>query len=1287
MSKTKYVYPSDVNQTSGGKYRTFKDLKKIKSVSGYAVSNGLIHGKKSSPNRPSTITCTNFKANLPQGSEVSSITVEYKHSRIKANNGKDTPNITAPTIAITHDGQSSKKGTAPPKTVPEEFSRTFKYSNRLSANKVNSKDFGVTINYPANANDQEGYVRIFYVRLKITYIEAGYKLSLKRAGEHYNKMVYYLEASISNVNGVDYNPTIVITAPPGFTYLNWTSQDMDMYWGALQRKGMDKVTQTQPRVLTWQTANMKGYKTHTIELVFMVDITGTLPYNANFTAVEQLTSKTATLRDTIIAPPVNPETDTTTTDESYTSKTDVADLELKSVTLDEEFEYSFQIDDITWDNTIETIYNYGINEDWWDEYDPKEEIIAKILQNGEIDFRWGTLGNQLSKNEKIKWYDSDLSSWVATSLGVNFNTFLENEKTYTQTFKAFSLGYDEIECYVYYVDTDEEISEQIGNRLSAWKFDIRPAESSLTIPYLSLLTLNDEELHRLGDGYNYTIQSYMEVPSNATEYYEYTNVKQITYTSNPKYFVTKDNGTVQGLPTDFTWEFDFKTTNPNYSSYFWLASNYTENTIPTHYIGLGISDNKLACLSSSADAHIEGDAAESNTYYRMKLVKEGNYFSCYADGKFIGRFYEEWLDECETIYFVGFISMAGTLSYTNATIYHNATEYVRDWYKNFRIGVFNNPIISNVTNYMNWVTTETEQDQNLNINSMLDLTDATLTIEVDKAIDITIDEDTIQLADNDSETLSDLTEYNILGTFKKVTEDVVNLTTTLKDANDNIMEVRHYIIKFEQTETLEPYETSVDSTDYENLTTEEIFNNIDYWGNIPTNINRYDSISTNFTYNKNYPLYIAFTGDYNESGPSNTVKFTEPAIIESEGYDGWEQNGTFPIPIDDIILNDGSTSEWGLNTYQNGNQIVIYDLPVDEDFGTDTDMAIRGIEVSMDIEQTTQMVVYATLVNPDGQPGTRSIVIDENTEKLVFGGVGDLWNFSVLDLTKLSDWELKLETSNTLTEADGNLNFGNLEIIFYVEEIEPQLINCFVDGEDLRYYGVFLKNVKIPEGLETDVKYLDIDGTDTNAIQRQNIRQKTIDVEFSVDNCDLTTSTTMIRQLTQLLTNKRDKYNRPIPKRIEFTHYPDVYFEYVMTEALDNSIDLSGYEAKAKLVIPSGTAYKKENTVTSTVGFVQGLASVNPIITIKPSGENIEILETISNQKFNIDYNGDYADKIIEIDCEDRFVWLKTSVDDEDPVNISNYVNFNSDWFKLQGRYQFEGTNCIIRTVDYTERH
>ena len=138
---------------------------------------------------------------------------------------------------------------------------------------------------------------------------------------------------------------------------------------------------------------------------------------------------------------------------------------------------------------------------------------------------------------------------------------------------------------------------------------------------------------------------------------------------------------------------------------------------------------------------------------------------------------------------------------------------------------------------------------------------------------------------------------------------------------------------------------------------------------------------------------------------------------------------------------------------------------------------------------------------------------------------------------------------------------------------------------------------------------------------------------------------------------------------------------------IESDIVVSDYVLKVKLVVPSGTAYKKESTVTSTIGLVQGLTAVKPTIVIKTGTEDtVQINEIISEQSFNIGFAGEWADHLVEIDCENRIVWLKENEDDVDPINISKYVDISSDWFRLLGEYSFEGVNCTIQSIDYIER-
>lgn len=533
-------------------------------------------------------------------------------------------------------------------------------------------------------------------------------------------------------------------------------------------------------------------------------------------------------------------------------------------------------------------------------------------------------------------------------------------------------------------------------------------------------------------------------------------------------------------------------------------------------------------------------------------------------------------------------------TYTAETILKEVTNepYARNWGRNFRIGIFNNPILTNITHY----------------------------------------------------TYTD--EYG------------------------------------------EEHDISYDSTDYDSLSISDIIDNAEYWSGSLTTQNTYEELSVQFPYNQKYPLYVIITGDYPEALSMASIKFTTPCIVESEVYNGREDNGNYPVPIDDLITSNVSTI--ALAEYENTAPVVIYDLDLEDDYGTNTEMAIRGIEVQITIDNFDDCVLAAQLKSPTGATGERSInltsdKLDENNI-ISIGGVGDLWNFSTLDLINLKDWEIQLTFKNILTETETTILYGNTQIIFYIEEITTQKDYCFIDGEDIRYYGAFVSDIDVPSGLNTSTKYLDIDGTDTNDAYRQNIREKTITLELEIgDNCDLKTATDSLRQLTQLILNKRDKYNRPIPKKISFSFMPDVYYEYIVVDTFDNPIEISSYSVKVKLVVPSGTAYQNTETQTNTTGNVQGLAKVNPIISIKPTQKNIEVSETITDQKFTITLPT-LTEDIIIIDTENRRCYTATDENSTDKTDITQYVDFNSDWFYLHGAYTFTSTNCYIRNISYTPR-
>ena len=474
-------------------------------------------------------------------------------------------------------------------------------------------------------------------------------------------------------------------------------------------------------------------------------------------------------------------------------------------------------------------------------------------------------------------------------------------------------------------------------------------------------------------------------------------------------------------------------------------------------------------------------------------------------------------------------------------------------------------------------------------------------------------------------------------------------------------------------------------SDYSSLTSEQIYDNTTYWSDSLTTVNGYESLECEFTYNEDYPLKIIITGDYTEAitygFDTGKVSFTEPCIIEKTVYQGREQTGNYPVPIMNLLSTD-STSNITLPSGAVSTNVRLYGFPENNN----TSYAIRGIMVTGAIQYTDNLVLNCKIETSNGRIGQRSIILtsDDNGTDFTIGGLGDLWGFSILTLQDLGEWELDFSTSNILSKDNAQLTLNSVNVTFYIEQVETQEISAYVNDENLAYYGAFIEEIKIPEGLKTDTKFLTIDGTDTNDAYRQNIREKEIEIKFNISECDLKTSTDMLRQVTKLLLNKKDQYNRPIPNTIRFSHYPDDYFEYIIESTLEVTPEITGYNVTAKLTIPSGTSYALEDTVTNTVGYANGLAAVNPIITLQPSDSNIEVQETLTGQSFNMGYT-DWNNKIVSIDCQDRKVYLKND-DEDEGIDISKYVDHNSDWFRLEGEYSFEGVNCIIRTVTFTER-
>lgn len=467
-----------------------------------------------------------------------------------------------------------------------------------------------------------------------------------------------------------------------------------------------------------------------------------------------------------------------------------------------------------------------------------------------------------------------------------------------------------------------------------------------------------------------------------------------------------------------------------------------------------------------------------------------------------------------------------------------------------------------------------------------------------------------------------------------------------------------------------------------------IFNACNNWSSLVTEFNTWQEKSVQFTYDENYPVYIIVTGGYSDETTLINIQFAHISIQETD-YDEYENHGTFPDPILNCIV-DENTSSLHLESQSNSNDLILYEFPFEEGFGTNDKYAIRGIELELTAETDDRVVCNATLQLPNGEIGQESIILTPGESRFTIGGKYDLWGFGIGEITDISKIELLINFLKLLDlqNADAEVNIQECILTVYFTKLDIGAVNkIYVEGENLEWYNAFIQDFKMVSGIKTDTKYLNVDGSDTNDAYNMSIDDKEIELEFDIDGCTLEESTELLQQITKLLTNRRDKLNRPIPKVIETNIHPDEYWEYILEDGIDASVDYTGYTCKAKLTIPSGTSFNKEDSITSSTGIIDSITKVNPIITIIPTDENIELLEENSNQKFSAG-NTEWVNKIVEINCEDRTVILKESEDENaEGENISYSADINNDWFILDGRYKFNATGCVIQTVRTTGRN
>lgn len=443
-----------------------------------------------------------------------------------------------------------------------------------------------------------------------------------------------------------------------------------------------------------------------------------------------------------------------------------------------------------------------------------------------------------------------------------------------------------------------------------------------------------------------------------------------------------------------------------------------------------------------------------------------------------------------------------------------------------------------------------------------------------------------------------------------------------------------------------------------------------------------------FKYNMYNPLYIVFSHEYERDVPYqySTVEFTDPILVEEENYSEVEESEVMLYPPKALISTD-SFAVAVMDTGQKTSTITCYDWENNGLFDI-PGARIQGIQLEMDYTTTGNVELQCELsLNNRQYVGYRNITLQKGSDTVSLGSMYDLFGLKTGDFTnKLESMEIEVKTSNPYMESV-QVGLNNIRVTFYFLIVEDTGLGFSINGERSEDYGIFFNDIDHVFGAEHTTSEYSVPGTDKVMVTRQNIDAKEIKMEISVYACDLVETMPLLDKIVNLFTNKREPLsNRPIKKSIIFDDMPDRQYWYILDKPFDGEIEAGMYTADITLLIPDGTSESITKTITGSNGQTNGLIHIEPTLRLlNHTDKTFTVTEEIKGLTFTCNDDNIKEGDIIIINCENNTVFLQKQ-GSSTQMDITNSVDFNSDYFFIQGEYSFNSETSTIMSVEYHDR-
>lgn len=494
-------------------------------------------------------------------------------------------------------------------------------------------------------------------------------------------------------------------------------------------------------------------------------------------------------------------------------------------------------------------------------------------------------------------------------------------------------------------------------------------------------------------------------------------------------------------------------------------------------------------------------------------------------------------------------------------------------------------------------------------------------------------------------------------------------------------------IEYIGTDNARNLRIGVFNADESNLNNETDFLSLVTWSRGMAGTN-WTEKSVSFKYYENYPLYLVFSQEYEGDMNYNVsqFEFTEPLLVESQFASEVISNKPYLYPPTALLAND----DYAVAELEQGEEttpVIVYEWAHGGVFDL-TNLRLQGIICSMDYVTSYNIELQVELaINNGEKTGYRNITLKKGSGTIDLGGSYDLFGLKPSDFrSSISTLEIRISVLNPYNNKT-TVEINNVQLTLNYMQVADLGNGFIVDGERSEDYGIYLHELDHDWGAEHDVSEYSVPGTDKVIYARMNIDKKEIEITFSIDACDVEETVPLLDRILAKFANKREPLsNKPYPKSIIFDHMPDRRFWYILEKPFDGELNADMYEGSIKLTIPDGTAEAIHETVTGSTGQTNGIYKVMPVIELLNNADGeISLKENIQGLTFTVLNDKIKSGASIILDNANRSV-LCYNPGSKTAIDLTHSVAYNSDYFFLQGAYQFTSETSTIVSVSYHER-